>query len=134
MINKSNKEQDNIINKYSNYNYTKLINKIVNKDLNKRLNKIYKKKKKKNIDIEVENINICDLKARLINGKKYIEQDIKCEDKCFRSFYDNITYDMTKSHFIDKNYKRLCRENSFQNLRKKMIKERKKCKIMLYKI
>ena len=33
---------------------------------------------------------------------------------------------MTKKHFIENNYKRLCKEDSFKNKRKQIIQNKKK--------
>ena len=100
-------------------NYEKYINKLINDDLTHRIKNINKKK-----SIDENNINICDLKARLINGKKYFEPDEQCEDACYKSFFILMDDDMKKQFFIENNNRRLCREDFFQyNRREKLKKE-----------
>ena len=70
-------EKEKIINEFDNENeyikeilrkgnYERYLNKIMNNDFNKMLQKINRKKSKE--DIRTENANLCNLKARLING------------------------------------------------------------------
>ena len=124
LINEFDKENEYIKEILRKGNYERYLNKIMNNDFNKILQKINRKKSKE--DIITENVNLCNLKARLINGKKYSEQDEKSEYACFRSFLNNISYDMTKKHFIENNHKRLYKEDLFKNKRKQIIQNKKK--------
>ena len=113
--------------------YQKYINRKVNKDLDQRL-KNYHINKNKMKKIENENVKHCELKAKQVNGKNEMEQDEKSEYACFRSFYNNITFDMKKDCLIQKNKQRLSRENSFKERRsiKKIEKENEKNIILKY--
>ena len=103
--------------------FDKYVKKLINKDLDKRLKQINKKSKKR--DVKQDNINSCDAKARIINGIKSFEKDEKAEDACFRSFFNKIDKEMTKEHFIEKNNRRLCKEDFFQYRKAKKLKEEK---------
>ena len=113
--------------------YQKYINRKVNKDLDQRL-KNYHINKNKMKKIENENVKHCELKAKQVNGKNEMEQDEKSEYACFRSFFNNITFDMKKDCLIQKNKQRLSRENSFKQRRsiKKIEKENEKNIILKY--
>ena len=110
--------------------YEKCINKLINYKYNKRIKSLNKSHNNK--QIEFENINICDLKTKLMNGKKYIKQDEKCEEACFKSFKFYIERNMTKEYFIENNKKRLQRENSLKYKRNKKLLENNNGKIIIW--
>ena len=103
--------------------YEKHINNIKYKDFNKRLRRFNAKMRKKNI--QVQNVNACNLKARLLNSKKIIQQDKRSEYACFKSFFENISHKMTKKYFIENNERRLFKEDLFQNKRNQELKKDK---------
>lgn len=103
--------------------YEKHINNIKYKDFNKRLRRFNVKMRKKKF--QTQNVNVCDLKARLLNSKKNIQQDKESEYACFRSFFETISHKMTKQYFIENNKRRLFKEDLFQNKRNQELKKDK---------
>jgi hypothetical protein len=102
--------------------YEKRINKLINKDLNKRLKIISLKKKK---DIDDNNINICKLNTRMTIGKQRMEKDGRCEEACYRSFFQDMGENMKRQYLLDNNSRRLCKEEFFQHRRKEKLQKEK---------
>ena len=106
----------NKLNKNKNFliNYDKYINKLTNEDFNKRLKEIQIKKPEK-----FENVlNDCSSKINIVLAKLNNERNFYNEDKCFRTFLNNLDEEMTKKYSINRNRERLLKVKKFQNKKK----------------
>ena len=96
----------------------KYINKLTNEDFNKRLKEIQIKKPEK-----FENVlNDCSSKINIVLAKLNNERNFYNEDKCFRTFLNNLDEEMTKKYSINRNRERLLKEKKFQNKKKSQNK------------